>query len=79
METFFETFFGLARDGKFNTKTQLPSFLQTVVLFHEFRDEIGAPGVAGTLSRGLLTVLAPLARARGYRSRYPQYSDADAP
>jgi quercetin dioxygenase-like cupin family protein len=74
-----ETFFGLARDGKFSRTTQLPSFLQTVVLFHDFRDEVGAPGVAGTLTRGFAAVLAPLARARGYRSRYPQYSDADAP
>ncbi len=79
METFFETLFGLARDEKLNTKTQFPSFLQAVVLFHEFRDEIGAPGVAGTATRGLLTVLAPLARARGYRSQYPQYSDPYAP
>lgn len=27
----------------------------------------------------LAALLAPLARARGYRSRYPQYSDPDAP
>jgi quercetin dioxygenase-like cupin family protein len=79
LETFFETYFGLASDGKFSTRTQLPSFLQTVVLFHEFRDEIGGAGVAGTAARGLLAVLAPLARARGYRSVYPQYSAPDAP
>lgn len=79
METFFETFFGLASDGKFSTKTQLPSFLQTVVLFHEYRDDIGLPGFAGTATRGLAAVLAPLGRARGYRSQYPQYSAPDAP
>ena len=79
LETFFETGFGLARDGKFNSKTQLPRFLQMVVLAHEFRDEIAAPGVAGTAIRGLAAALAPLARARGYRSVYPQYSDPDAP
>ena len=78
-ETFFETVFGLARDGKFNSKTQLPRFLQMVMLAHEFRDEITAPGVAGTATRGLAVVLAPLARARGYRSVYPKYSDPDAP
>jgi hypothetical protein len=76
-ETFFETLCGLASDGKVSTKTQLPSFLQTVLLFHEFREECGAPGFAGTATRGLFAVLAPLARARGYRSHYPQYSDAD--
>jgi quercetin dioxygenase-like cupin family protein len=79
METFFETYFGLARDGKVSTKTQLPSFLQAVVLLHEFRDDIGFPGVSGTVTRGLSAVLAPLGRARGYRPRYPQYSDAEAP
>jgi quercetin dioxygenase-like cupin family protein len=79
METFFETLFGLATDGKVSTRTQLPSFLQTVLLFHEFREECGAPGFAGTATRGLFAVLAPLARARGYHSHYSQYSAPDAP
>jgi quercetin dioxygenase-like cupin family protein len=79
METFFETLFGLASDGKLSTRTQLPSFLQAVVLFHEFRDDIGVPGVVGSAARGLFGVLAPLGRARGYRSVYPQYSEPDAP
>jgi quercetin dioxygenase-like cupin family protein len=79
METFFETVFGLASDGKLNTKTQMPSFLQMALLAHDYREDIGLPGVAGIATRGLGLVLAPLARARGYRSRYPQYSAADAP
>lgn len=79
METFFETWFGLATDEKFNTKTQFPSFLQLALLMHAYRAEIGLPGLAGSATRGVAAALAPLARARGYRSRYPQYSDADAP
>ena len=79
LETFFETIFGLASDGKLNTKTQMPSFLQTVSMAHEYRDDVTLPGVVGIATRGLGLVLAPLARARGYRSRYPQYSDPDAP
>ncbi len=79
METFFETYFGLANDGKFSTRTQLPSFLQSVMLSHEYRDDIGFPGLAGIATRGLAAVLAPLARARGYRAHYPQYSAPDAP
>jgi quercetin dioxygenase-like cupin family protein len=79
METFFETYFGLATDGKFSSRTQLPSFLQAVVLFHEFRDEIGLPGAAGAAARGLITALAPLGKARGYRPQYPRYSLPDAP
>ncbi len=79
METMFETMFGLASDGKLNPKTQMPSFLQMMVTAHAYREEIVLPGVAGVAIRGLSTVLTPLARARGYRSRYPQYSDPDSP
>jgi Cupin domain len=79
METFFETLFGLARDGLISPKTKLPSFLQFAVLAHDYRAEISPPGIAGAATRGLASVLAPLARARGYRSQYSQYSDAAAP
>ena len=79
METLFETLFGLANDRKLNPKTQMPSFLQLILMAHEYRDDITLPGVAGVATRGLGAVLAPLARARGYRSHYPQYSAPDAP
>jgi len=79
LETFFETVFGLASDGKLDPKTQMPSFLQMVLLLHEYRNDVTLPGVAGVATRGLGLVLAPLARARGYRGRYPQYSDPDSP
>jgi len=79
METFFETAFGLASDGKLNTKTQMPSFLQLILIAHEYRDEVTLPGVAGVATRGLGAVLAPVARARGYRSRYPEYSGPESP
>jgi quercetin dioxygenase-like cupin family protein len=79
METVFETLFGLANDGKLNPKTQMPSFLQMMVMAHEYRDDLTLPGVAGVATRGLGAVLAPLARARGYRARYPRYSGPDAP
>jgi hypothetical protein len=73
------TLFGLASDGKLNPKTQMPSFLQLILIAHEYREEVTLPGVTGMATRGLGAVLAPLARARGYRSIYPQYSDSDAP
>ena len=79
LETFFETLFGLASDGKLNTKTQMPSFLQMVLILHEYRDDVTLPGLAGTATRGLGALLAPVARARGYRGRYPQYSGPDSP
>jgi quercetin dioxygenase-like cupin family protein len=79
VETFFETMFGLASDGKMNPKTYLPSLLQTVVVFHEFRHEIRAPGLSGFAFGGMCAVLAPVGRTRGYRARYPQYSGPDSP
>ena len=75
METFFETFFGLAADGRINPRTGLPSFLQFALLAHDFSAEIQAPGLGGAFTRGLAAVVAPLARARGYRSVYPRYSE----
>ena len=51
METVFETYFGLASDGKVDPKTQMPSFLQMVLMAHEYRDEITLPGVAGVDAR----------------------------
>ncbi len=78
METFFETWFGLARDGKVNPGTQMPSFLQLVLIMHEFRAEIAATGPVGVAFRaGLGGLVAPLARARGYRSEYMRYSAPD--
>jgi mannose-6-phosphate isomerase-like protein (cupin superfamily) len=79
-ETFLETFFGLARDGKVDPKRNLPkSFLQMVLMIHDYRAEVRLAGLAGVAVGGLSTVVAPLARARGYRSRYPQYSGPDSP
>ena len=74
METFFETWFGLARDGKVSPRTQMPGFLQLMSIAHAHRDGIGQPGVRGPLARGLAAVVAPLARARGYAPSYPEYS-----
>ncbi len=74
LEAFFETWFGLANDGKVDPHTQVPTFLQAVLIMHDFRAEIGVPGAAGLALRALGPVLSPLARARGYRSTYAAYS-----
>jgi hypothetical protein len=81
IEDFFETFCGLARDGKANSKGIPRNPLQLAVLAHEYRHEVRLAGVAGrppltSLVRGLAT----LGRAAGCQARYPQYAlDKAAP
>ena len=69
METFFETWFGLAADGKLNDDGR-PPLLQSMVLFRDFRREIAIPGLDGAMITLLGPLLAPLGRRAGYRSRY---------
>jgi mannose-6-phosphate isomerase-like protein (cupin superfamily) len=71
MERFLETFFGLARDGKTDSKGN-PAFLQIVASMPYY--EIYLPKPPIPLQRALFTLLAPLAQLRGYRPYYPKYS-----
>lgn len=81
LETFFETFFGLARDGKLD-KRGWPGVLRAAVLGHEYREELViAPQKEILLSRLpppvirlLLPVVAAFGRLLGYRGSYRQYS-----
>ena len=72
-ETFFETFFGLARDGKVG-RNGLPNALQMMVLARAYRREMALPRPRQAILGPIAAVLAPLARARGYRGRYDRYS-----
>jgi quercetin dioxygenase-like cupin family protein len=68
-----ETLFGLARDGHTNEKG-MPDPLQLAMFATEFRDVLTLrrpPAAVQSLAFGLLR---PIARARGYRGTYPQYS-----
>jgi quercetin dioxygenase-like cupin family protein len=73
IERFFETLFGLARDGWLD-KNGMPALLQLAVLVTEFGDEIRPTRPWWPLLRLLAMLLGPLARWRGYRAVYPQYS-----
>jgi hypothetical protein len=73
-ESLFETSFGLARDGKVSKKG-VPSPLQIIALLDEYEDELGIPWVPKRVQHAVVSLLAPLARGRGYRGRYPEYSD----
>jgi quercetin dioxygenase-like cupin family protein len=76
-ETFFETYFGLARDGKVNKKG-LPNALQMMVLAHAYNREMQLPKSRQRMLYPLAVVLAKLGAARGYRARYEKYSGPSA-
>ena len=70
-EIAIKTLFGLARDGKTN-KHGSPNHLQGVLLAREYETFLGWPAVP--IQKALLVLLVPVARLRGYRATYPQYS-----
>jgi quercetin dioxygenase-like cupin family protein len=72
-ETMFETFFGLAADGKVNSKG-LPHPLQMMLLVHDYRREVQLAPPAQWILGPIAMLLAPIARAAGYRGRYDKYS-----
>jgi hypothetical protein len=74
-ETYFETFFGLAADGKAG-KNGLPNLLQLAVLARAYRNEMALPPRAQRVLGPVAMLLAPIGRAMGYRARYDKYSGA---
>ncbi len=73
METFLETMFGLARDGKTNSNG-VPSLLQAAVIMSEYSDEVYLAQPPLAVQKVLFGILAPIGRLFGYKARYPQYS-----
>jgi len=79
-EEFFESFFGLARDGKVNPKTGLPNVLWLASIFRAYRDfgYIARPPLF--VQRAVFTPLGLAARLLGYRMpRFYPYTAARAP
>ena len=73
-EVLLETLFGLARDGKVG-RSGNPSPLQLAVIFSEFAELGRPPKPPAAVQRTLLAPLSALGRGRGYRARYPEYSE----
>ena len=67
IETFFETIFGLARDGKLDDKGA-PGVLQGAVLLREYDICLSGPPIP--VQRALFAVLAPVGRLLVYEARY---------
>ena len=69
-EEFFESIWGLARDGKTNEKG-VPNLLQVAVIASEYADEIRLASPPWPVQRVLFAALAPVGRLLGYRARHP--------
>lgn len=65
--------FGLARDGKTNSKG-MPNLLQVALFAREFEDVLYFTRPPRPVQRVLFAVLAPVARLLGYRGSYPEYT-----
>jgi quercetin dioxygenase-like cupin family protein len=73
MEMFFETFFGLAKDGKTNSKG-LPNLLSMAVILREYRNEVRLARPPAFVQGAVFGPLAVLGRRLGYRGWYPKYT-----
>ena len=70
IDCFFESFFGLAQDGKLDEKG-LPPMLQLAVMVPHFADEIRLTSPPWAMQRAIFGALAPIARLLGYQPEYP--------
>jgi quercetin dioxygenase-like cupin family protein len=69
-EAFFETVWGLAKDGKVNDMG-VPNLLRVALIAREYEDEFRLASPPWALQRALFGLLAPVGRLLGYRARYP--------
>ena len=76
-ETFFETGYGLARDGKTNENNVANILQQAVTLTGINKGEIYLASPPVAVQKAMLAVLAPVGRLLGYRDHYPRYSAED--
>ena len=69
-ESFMETVYALARDGKTDARG-MPNLLQSAVIAREHLDDYALPKLPLWLQKGLFVLLAPIGRLAGYKARYP--------
>jgi quercetin dioxygenase-like cupin family protein len=75
-ETFFETLYGLARDGK-TDENGIPNPLQFAVMLngmHKGELYLAKPPIA--VQKVLFALLSPIGKLLGYRDHYPKYDEA---
>jgi quercetin dioxygenase-like cupin family protein len=76
-ETFFETAYGLARDGKTDESGAYNILQQSVTLSGINKGEIYLASPPVAVQKVLLAALAPIGRLLGYKDHYPRYSAED--
>jgi mannose-6-phosphate isomerase-like protein (cupin superfamily) len=69
IEDFFETFFGLSRDGKLNEKG-IPNFFHGSLIMLRHKDEIRVTNPPWIIQLLTYLALAPIGYLMGYRSDY---------
>jgi mannose-6-phosphate isomerase-like protein (cupin superfamily) len=77
MEEWFESFFGLQKDGRVNPKSGLPNPLQWAVISREYEDELYLASPPLLVQRVRFGLLALIGKLLGYKARYPAYSAAE--
>ena len=73
LEYLFETFCGMAQDGKCTAKGE-PLFMQLMVVLTEFQFKGYRTDMPLLLHKMMPPLLAPIARMLGYRAIYQNYS-----
>jgi hypothetical protein len=69
-ETFFETIYSLAQDGKTNSKGA-PNLLQYAVIARSYAEEFRLTSPPWPVQRVLFAILAPIGKLLGHRPTYP--------
>ena len=71
LEGWFETYFGLAQDGKVSAKTGLPNIFQLAVMMREYQDVLILARPPRPVQTALFGSLAAAGRLLGYKADYP--------
>jgi quercetin dioxygenase-like cupin family protein len=69
-EAFFETVWGLARDGKVNDRG-VPNLLRAALIARDYQEEYRLVSLSRAVQKVLFGLLAPVGRLLGYPARYP--------
>lgn len=73
-ETYVETVYGLAADGKMKD-TGMPNLFQLAVIVRVFHEELHLTKPSRLVQNIVFGLLAPIGRALGYQAHYEKYSD----